>query len=62
MSSQLLQQFLADLFETLLVLFGWSEDTHVAFFRILKLFLLLFCICNSDFIRALIPKKCTGSM
>ena len=35
-------QFLAEPFETLQVLLGWSEDMHVFFFRILKLFFITF--------------------
>ena len=68
MSSQLLQ-FKADPFETLHVLLGWSEDTHVLlyeplsyinilchFFRIFNLDL-----CRVDLCRVLIPQKCIGS-
>ena len=42
---------------------GWSEDMHIVFFRILKLFFItFFCIFNLDFFRALILQKCIGSM
>ena len=38
MYAQLLLQFQADPFETSHKLLGWSEDMHIVFFRILKLF------------------------
>ena len=41
--------FQADPFETLHMLLGWSEDMHIVFFRILKLFFITFyCIFNLD--------------
>ena len=49
MYAQLLLHFQADPFETLHTLLGWSEDMHIVFFRILKLFFITFyCIFNLD--------------
>ena len=42
LSPQLLPQFLPDSFETLQGPLRWSEDMHVFFFRILKLFFITF--------------------
>ena len=51
MYAQLLQHFQADPFQTLHTLLGWSEDMHIVFFRILKLFCITFyCIFNLDFL------------
>ena len=50
MYAQLLH-FQANPFETLHMLLGWSEDMHIVFFRILKLFFITFyCIFNLDFL------------
>ena len=50
MYAQLLLQFQADPFKTLHTLLGWSEDMHIVFFRILKLFFNTFyCIFYLDF-------------
>ena len=47
--AQLLRHFQADPFEILHRLLGWSEDMHIVFFRILKLFFITFyCIFNLD--------------
>ena len=49
MYAQLLLHFQADPFETLHTILGWSEDMHIIFFRILKLFFITFyCIFNLD--------------
>ena len=46
------------------MLLGWSEDTHVIFFRILKLFMVtfFFFFFNFDYFRVLILFKCIESV
>ena len=57
-----LLQFLANPFQTLQALLGWSEDMHIFFQNPEIIFYYIFCIFNLDFFRALILQKCIGSM